>query len=302
MRLPKMPRGNGGFTLVELLVVILIIVTLAVGLLPLLGPEITKAQYVREGLPAIANIRVKTELFKVEKQYLPGVPYNNLAKKPYVNATSLTIAGVPVAMNIRYSDLTQADGAALTAESADAANAVQWMQQAEDATGDKMVDIYYSGALALNKNTGASTGIGAPSDHVWSCIDYSFSDLTGVRLRPQHVKYAVVGSAGDSYLWVVGCFGDDSGLKAGCGYAVAEFNDVVNKRKFVATFARYKPLNTTQLAFDFAMTSGSGSTYKTDTTLQGNVGLPPFDGLMTADNAGYNAWIQDLKDAGWDVQ
>lgn len=302
MSMPRMPKGNnGGFTLVELLVVILIIVILAVGLLPLFAPEITKAQYVREGVPVISNIRTKVELFRIEKNYMPGIPYDNTARKPYSSVQSITPPGsAAVNMDISYSDLSVAAGAAVTLSSAPA-TAVQWMEQ-QAAVAGNLVDIFYSGTVALNDIAGASTGFGAVSDHVWKCIDYNFNDLTGVRLRPQHVKYVVIGTAGDSYYWTVGCFGDKSGLKAGCGYAVAEFVDVQSKRKFVATFARYKAFNTTQLAFDLNMAAGTGETYVTDPTLQGFVALPPFDSLMQADANTYSTWIENMKLAGWDVQ
>jgi prepilin-type N-terminal cleavage/methylation domain-containing protein len=287
MRMPRMPKGNnGGFTLVELLVVILIIVILSVTMLPLLKPFVTKAQFAAEGVPVIGNLRTKVELFRIEKNYLPGVPTANNVPVKYGSDTNAYTWS-----NLTINDLTLTLGAPTTANIGEC---VQTLLASN--TTDKTVYYHKSGTVELNNLDGAARTGYRLSDHVFKRIDVNYADLTGKRLRPHHMRYAVLGNRGESYLWVVACFGDGDGLEAGCGYAVAEFNDVSNQRKFVATFERYKPLSSAALSIisDFNSSRSPGST----------VWLPAFEALIPLGGLGldgYNRLLEGMRTSGWDV-
>ena len=295
MKMPQMPKGNnGGFTLVELLVVILIIVILSVTMLPLLKPFVTKAQYAAEGVPVIGNLRTKVEVFRIEKDYLPGVPVGTDNKPVKIPSTGWTTSGMTNGYTV--SDLVVPNLSTFAA-----ANVVQYMTMTTNLTTGKQLHKYWSGATELNDASGNPvTGVGKLSDHVFNKIDINYSDLTGRRLRPHHVKYAVVGSSGESYLWVVACFGNGDGLAAGCGYAVAEYNDIPNQRKFVATFERYKPMNDGQLGFSItAITPGT----KWIIDNPGSVWLPEFETLVETSSSSvkYGQLLEGMRLAGWEV-
>lgn len=289
-----MPKGNNsGFTLVELLVVILIIVILSVTMLPLLKPFVTKAQYASEGVPVIGNLRTKVEIFRIDKDYLPGVPVGADNKPVKIASSGWTASGMTNGYTV--SDLTVP---ALSSFSA--ANVVQYMTMITNSATGKQLHKYWSGATALNGNDGKPTTGLKLDDHVYNKIEVNYADLTGKRLRPHHMKYAVIGNSGESYLWVVGCFGNGDGLAAGCGYAVAEYNDVANQRKFVATFERYKPLSDGQLSFDISTISPT-VTYTTDKPA--GVWLPTFELLVENSSAAgdYGNILKAMRLAGWDV-
>lgn len=297
-------QAQAGFTLVELLVVILIIVILSVTMLPLLKPFVTKAQYAAEGVPTIGNLRTKIELFRIEKDYLPGVPFNKQLGKPVTKA--ITVQGVTGGtVDMTWSDLTTPS--ALVRTSPSELECVQYMHPCANASASTTATLYdyTSGTVALTVNGASIAGVGILSDHVWKCIDANYAEMKGNRLRPNHFRYMTTGCAGESFLWVLGCFGAGDGLAAGCGYAVMEFCDVIHQRKFIAIFERYKPISTTQLAFKVPTdTMGTtGSDYVTPgTALCGLVPVPQLEIMMNAVNTSYAAVLEQLRLAGWAIQ
>ena len=258
-----MPKGNnGGFTLIELLVVILIIVILSVTMLPLLKPFVTRAQYAAEGVPVISNLRLKVELYRIDKDHLPGL----------------------MLVNGKVVDTAQASDT----------SAQNYTAPKIQSMNDKAEMLEYANGSAPDLVT-----VCASSDHVFKQIDVSFQDLTGKRLRPSDMQYIVTGNTGEKYLWVIGCFGSGN-LAKGCGYAVLEYNNPDTKTKFVATFERYKPSATEQLYFRVATAPNTNETTPGNTCA--TVWLPDYDTLTTCQfTTGDHAVLDNLQAAGWDV-
>ena len=65
-------RRQSGFTLVELLIVMLIVGILSIAMLPMYKKYMTKAKYTAEGLPILATIKTQIDLFCYEQSYAPG--------------------------------------------------------------------------------------------------------------------------------------------------------------------------------------------------------------------------------------
>ncbi len=299
-------HGSEGFTLVELLVTILIIVILSVTMLPLLKPFVTQAQYSAEGVPVIGNIRTKVELFRIENDYLPGVPVDSQGK--VLKSATYTKTIPPADPNDPTSQAVTLAGAYATTANGGVAfsgyDATQWMKP-DDTT---RVENYYIGfgsaatetaaaqppsPLQAGISTATETGLG---DHVWKRISVNYSDLTGKKLRPDDMQYTVIMSDGDTYYWVIACFGQgNGGLASGCGYAVAEYNNPGLGVKFVATFENYKPVSSTPLKINVDSTSNG----RDIDLANGDVWLPNFTDLLTLDV--YKDKIGEMRTFGWQV-
>lgn len=247
-----------------LMLISIMVMVLSIGILPAYKEMKGRNIVVEEGVPVIDNIRSKVELFLDEHDYLPGVS---------------TSDGKVVTNDCGYAT------SALRADDKSAAaidnNAIQTME-VDDSSGK--VNYFCGGCVLTNESEMAN--------HVWSCIEMSASNLTGRRLRPEHMQYAAIMSSSNACYWVVACFGDGNGFPAGTGYAVAEFNDQANKRKFVATFENYKPESEKALVLDVSE-KVPGNRY--DMLKVGKVFLPTAEMLLTD----YDNAIKAMEDFGW---
>lgn len=290
-----MPKGNGGFTLVELLVVILIIVILSVTMLPLLKPFVTKAQYAAEAVPVIGNLRTKIELFRIEKDHLPGI---------------LTADGKPSAdVEIASTDVGAYYQSRLVAGTTAGGDIIQSILP--DTTDNNTLKNYAFTYNDVGTDRAKAATMNLP-DHVFRQIDVDYADLTGKRLRPQHVQYVVLGngkSNGDKCLWALGAFGDGAGLAKGCGYAVLECNNPDTKLKFVATFERYKATkrlsqdvdddDEAQLTFGGP---GVGDNTKPDVDNYPYCYLPSYEALMSTEKGTVDGELTNMRNLGWSVE
>ena len=207
-------KARSGVTLVELLVVILIVTILSVSMLPLLQPFVTESQYAAEAIPVIGNIRTKIGVYQYEKGYLPNswgmTGSDTLEVETWAqsqNGDSEVYAGASY-------DLTQ-----ITTErtSPTVANFSKFTQP-------------------------SSTSAGNVAHHLSMQCDIDYQDLKGKRSKPLHYQYYVI-SATNNPSYVIACFGDGNGLKAGTGYAVCELNFTAAGKKYIGTWKRYKPQN-----------------------------------------------------------
>ena len=256
-------KAKAGVTLVELLVVILIVTILSVSMLPLLQPFVTEAQYAAEAIPVISNIRTKIGLYVYEK-----------AKLPY--DTVLLTGMMPH---------TQ----------------VETWQVSSSAKGDDIFNPAYYDVLTSNSqrtepvSTTEITDTTEKGAHIQNMLDIDYQDLKGKRSKPVHYQYLALSTNTSSY--VIGCFGNGSGLKAGTGYAVCELNFPLANRKLIGTWKRYKSYND----------EGGSIAFTNDDTADDDTGkvldcyVPKYDELADADSEeDVNEIVKSMTGAGWE--
>ena len=213
-------KAKAGFTLVELLVVMLIIAILTVAMLPMFKEYICKAQYSAEALPVIGNLRTKIGLYYYDHGKLPGnVGENKVAswefnkddREAYVPAT-YELTSAPTGHDYAPED------------------------------GELAGKMIKSGKDELTAATDKKKHFGDTT-----VIDIGADDLKGRRSLPiDYVYYNIpcLDTEGKpsktDTAYVVGCFGAGEGLAARTGYAVCEINNVAKGKKYVGIFERYK--------------------------------------------------------------
>jgi len=219
-----MMKARAGVTLVELLVVILIVTILSVSMLPLLQPFVTESQYAAEAIPVIANLRTKIGVFQYEKGHLP-----------YTS---------------NYLDVhTWSKG--VTTSTKD-----------KDGNVTKTTDTEQFGPTYYTLSTDSDAKIGTDiTSHIGTLIDVDYQDLKGKRSKPNHYQYYPI-SATNNLSYVVACFGDGDGLKAGTGYAVCELNFTKAQKKYIGTWKRYKPADDSAGAIKFGTDAGTDPSVK----------------------------------------
>ena len=253
-------KAKAGVTLVELLVVILIVTILSVSMLPLLQPFVTEAQYAAEAIPVIGNLRTKIGLYQYDKGSLPGSSGTN-------DWVLTWKAGVTV------SESTGSEGG----------------------DSEKFGPAYY----VLNSGAATAVAMSDVNGHIGKLVDIDYQDLKGKRSKPPHYQYYVISSeVNPSY--VIGCFGDGNGLKAGTGYAVCELNFTKAQKKYIGTWKRYKPADDTNGAIS----------YSSEASLQ--AAEKPVDCYIPSAQDFNTTWIpaegatgepeivQNMRKAGWE--
>ena len=262
-------KAKAGVTLVELLVVILIVTILSVSMLPLLQPFVTESQYAAEAIPVIGNLRTKIGLYQYDKGHLPT----------YVNNTDVQtwISGVSVTVQ-------DEQGQDKTVSDTELFGPAYYTLQADGGVGQSS-----AGSVM-------AVAAGNVASHIERQIDINYEDLKGKRSKPSHYQYYAI-SPSNNFAYVIACFGDGNGLKAGTGYAVCELNFTSANKKYIGTWKRYKPVTDDGGALHFG-TTAPGSTRATYCY------IPPASGwsaLVTgASQEGEPQIIRDMRAAGWE--
>ena len=262
-------KARAGVTLVELLVVILIVTILSVSMLPLLQPFVVESQYAAEAIPVIGNLRTKIGVYQYDKGSLPA-PTNNT----YV--------------------LTWKAGAGETFDAEGKSNA--------DGDNEKYGFAYYvigAGVGATEDSEAAQimpmTGKNSES-HLGVLIDVDYQDLKGKRSKPPHYQYYVL-SADKNPSYVVACFGDGNGLKAGTGYAVCELNFTKAQKKYIGTWKRYKSVDDDAGQIQFGSTAAEDAATKLSYCY-----IPSAEDFKPEDETavGEPTIIQNMRRSGWE--
>ena len=270
----KKVSGCFKFFLVGLFLMALIIFAL----LSILRPSVTPAEkYLAGAVPSIANMRVQIQLFQTQFAHLPGImTEDGRLVEAYTGLDVTTGESFRYAKSSLLNDVNDQ-------------HIVQSM-------------IFFTNVVISGTNVLDCSEDGRSSkNHVFNELDMNFGDLTGAHVKPCNFQYVVMGSKSNSCLYAIGCFGSDENFLAGCGYAVAEFNDIENDRNFVATFERYKPRCKTQLLFGNQQDCGIGvSEIKIESDADAVCYLPPFTDLYNQDQEHFDAAIKEMKLAGWE--
>ena len=254
-------KARAGVTLVELLVVILIVTILSVSMLPLLQPFVTEAQYAAEAIPVIGNLRTKIGLYVYEKGHLP---YDE----------------------DKLSTFEQVETWVVDSQKNDVY--LPTLYRFED-QGTKR-----TAAVSLDPATGISDTT-QRGGHIGNMLDIDYQDLKGKRSKPIHYQYLAISTNTSSY--VVGCFGNGDGLKAGTGYAVCELNFPVVGRKLIGTWKRYKSYNDEAGAIAFS----KGADPDTDTGKVLDCYVPEYSQVQNVtDSEGVDNIVNLMVGAGWE--
>ena len=261
-------KARSGVTLVELLVVILIVTILSVSLLPLLKPFVVEAQYAAEAIPVIGNLRTKIGLYQYEKGNLPTALGTAVSANPIIETWCFSSAGAySAAATDSFMPATRQLNASPTAPGQLNALTVQAQQQ----------------------------------EHVGFKVDVDNQDLVGKRCKPIHYQYLVMKNEA-SYVYILGCFGDNNGLPEGTGYAVCEIcvtgtDGEVYKQ--IGTWKRYKAATNGQLGF--ATIDAQSNNPTQDKKSAAFCAVPSLATITTATaNGGKLDIVRNLQSYGWE--
>ncbi len=313
MKLMKTFTGREGVTLIELLVVILIIVILAVAMLPVLTPFVTRAKYAADGIPALGNLRTQIQLFYTDKEYLPGL--NRAQDGTVLRGTY--VPGPPPVMTPALTAILGLYGNSALGENVATPLAVRNGLVGYGQTLDK------SGTLYIQRDAAATTASGAKWADIWLALtdndaknnhfstdlDISPSDLLGNSVSPDCIVYACAAGSckGNTYLYVVGCFGNGDKLKSGTGYAILQVNNPNHTANpsFTATWKRWKPkyrtAECTAEQVNLIMTTIAGINAMLDPAKAENCAYPEeLLGDATTPAATFANALTALKTAGWE--
>lgn len=232
-------KARSGFTLVELLVVMLILTILSVSLLPMFKESICRAQYSADAIPVIGTLRTRIGLYQYEHAKLPDNIVPEAAEGGGVDEGEGTTRYVSSWEFVDSDNERYVTAYYKLGDTSMTVTTVSGDDSKLASTGKVRID--YNDAETTISSSGLHFGYS-------SVLDVDYQDLRGRSSRPiDYVYYQipVLDSEGkksqtDS-AYVIGCFGAGyGGLAAGTGYAVCEINLVSKEKKYVGIFERYK--------------------------------------------------------------
>ena len=217
--------------------------------------------------------------------------------QPFVVEAQYTAEAIPVIGNLRTKiGLYQYDKAHLPYYTDDT-SVETWKVSSSDS------EKFDFASYTMNGTGGASvsqiTAANNLASHVGMQCDVDYEDLKGKRSKPSHYQYYAI-SPSNNYAYVIACFGDGNGLKAGTGYAVCELNFTGAQKKYIGTWKRYKPTKDDAGALQF------GSTQPTDASKKLDYCYVPAASAWTAivtsaeNGVGEPGVITKMKQAGWE--
>ena len=140
--------------------------------------------------------------------------------------------------------------------------------------------------------------------HIQRLIDVDYADLKGKRSKPTQYRYYAISHV-TNIAYVVACFGEGEGLKAGTGYAVCELNYPKLKKKFVGTWKCYKPVDESNGQIRFV--TNMEDAMDTDSGRPKACYVPTKSDYMTDLDAGdennsdeFPTQVKLMSRAGWD--
>jgi len=231
----KSRLSKKGFTLIELMVVVILVAILALALVPTFKEIIVKAKYT-EGTSAISALRTKIKVAWLEDSMLPGMPDFWTAS---VISTGGMSWGASNLADIAQADITQLDAGTLPSDSS-----VQVMYS-RDSQGDWLIS-----------NSATDTHIAfVPSNTIYVAksgspwqndLEIEIADYAGAYFKNKDYQYVAIngGKKLPSYAYAIAVTGsgDRKAPPVGTAYAVLEMynpNWIENKR-VIATFDRYR--------------------------------------------------------------
>jgi prepilin-type N-terminal cleavage/methylation domain-containing protein len=176
--------------------------------------------------------------------------------QPFVTEAQYAAEAIPVIGNLRTKiGLYQYDKGRLPRYGTNDLAVVQtWLTDTSDS--EKYVPATYSLGSTAGKTVERIDDDADIVEHIGRKIDINYEDLKGKRSKPLDYQYIALSDV-NNQSYVIACFGDGSGLKAGTGYAVCELNYTKAQKKYIGTWKRYKPVNDAAGAIQFGSTASS---------------------------------------------
>lgn len=298
MKIQSHMQGRNGFSLVELLVVIMIITVLAVGALVGFRSTLVKASYGANVIPTLSLLRTKIEAYRLENGFLPGLQRN--------------AQGIPVT-----TVLYPYGASKLGANDTFGTYGLQGFFKGKLA-GTTALDTYKESIVTALAGTGTKDALAtwedsvtSPtwtpewnlSDHFARCIDVNYSDLTAPKSWPNYYQYAAyAGGYSGGYCYVVAGFSDGrGGMPVGTGVVFLEYDntDPNVMKKGTLKWERYKATGNHQICMaigddGFALPQGF------DWKEAGYVHIPlVMNSLMSSTPGTVEAALEALREYGW---
>ena len=231
-----------------------------------------RARYAAEAIPAIGDLRVSSEVFRLDHGHLPGLARDR-------DHTFILREYTPIVVPpFRYHDSRIHESMSLGAfaQSVDGTNLTY-----------QMSDTYWQ-----------PCGEDELWQHFLHDLGMNTNNLTGRFLRPHHIQYAALAKTNmASYLFVTGVFGNGDGYPVGTGNAVLEYHRADLRVRNVMTWERFFPIGNQQCAIWF-------QSMHTDYNPQDENShvVPIADELFTAQTASeFFSAIKAMNSWGWDT-
>lgn len=214
--------------------------------------------------------------------------------QPFVTEAQYAAEAIPVIGNLRTKiGLYQYDKGKLPNDDKAAEYVHTWMANPSDSESFIPAVYTYGGSVGAVQNASNTVGI---AEHIGTLVDVDYQDLKGKRSKPLHYQYYAISST-NNFAYVIACFGDGNGLKAGTGYAVCELNYTKAGKKYIGTWKRYKPVNDEAGALKFGSTPPNAGE-KVDYCY-----VPAANDFKPTDNSALNgepSEVSSMKEAGWE--
>jgi len=288
----KAGRKFEGFTLIELMVVVLIVAILGLALAPMIGKMITRSKYT-EADAAIAAIRNDSRIFYLENSRLPGVAP---AQLEYLRNITTNIVGSSKwdSSGLTYGLLL---GGYITAQD------VNCSQRFTSSSSNSFTVTDGTGGTSTNVGTGPIQGDLKIAGH----------EIGGKYFKAKHYQMRVdhAGMNDNSYMYTVAALGDGSegSPKSGTGYAVMEVvcPGFGNDSKVTMFWERYEPesnmANSAQPLWLECITTSDGMSQGAKvngvTNCPNFVPVPTFQVLQNCVSNTWGSPVNYLKYLGW---
>jgi len=263
-------RRNEGFTLIELMVVVLLVMILSLAVVPAFKKIIISAKYA-EGTATIGALRTKIKVFEINNSHLPGVPEQYFIDYEKAKADTLGVLDPTLYVggaswgNYATGDIDRKDiqsiyltgglivnpGVDINANSASLITGIksaciQTLIESEVSKDWLIASFATVEASKLSDKIPASAitvPLALESAPIWQDdLDIDPSEYAGSFFKNQNYQYIAInaGFQDSSYAYAVAVTSGD--VKEGTGYAVLvmENNTWTKNKHIVVTFERYK--------------------------------------------------------------
>jgi len=223
---------RSGFTLIELMVVVVLVMILALAIVPTFRDIINKAKYT-EGSSAISALRTNIKVYQIDYGRLPGLDANFVADPITANGCSPSLINANVNVDTAGSTLVVSPTVQILSSRVDQ----YWLLGAQDPTTTN----FYTNVVS------ATTQGESP---LQKDLNIKYGDYAGAYFVNEDYQYMIInggkspssGTAASGYAYAIAVTAGAGGRKPdiGTGYAVMEvYNTGWQTERITGTWERY---------------------------------------------------------------